>query len=84
VRALPLLLQKPTNCNFFYEGQKYATIAVKALAIFVLVGTTVSRPHIIGAPVYIIHCESNVSEHGSGSGHPAGVGHGGGEVKKSS
>ena len=44
----------------------------------VLVGTISSRPHIIGAPVYIIHCESNVSEHGSGSGHPTEVGHGAG------
>jgi hypothetical protein len=41
------------------------------------VGTTSSPLHKIGEPVYITHWASKTSEHGSGSGHPAGVGHGG-------
>jgi len=48
------------------------------------VGTTITSPHIIFGPVYILHCAYDISEHGSGSGHAAGVGHGGGVVKKSS
>lgn len=47
--------------------------------MFVLVSTIVVLSHTISSPVYIIHCESKVSAHGSGSGH-AGVpcAHGGG------
>jgi hypothetical protein len=63
---------------FYGTTQKCATIKANASAIVVSVGTTSIKPHIIGAPVYIIHCESNVSEHGSGSGHPTEVGHGAG------
>jgi hypothetical protein len=42
----------------------------------------VSSLQVIPGPEYITQLASNTSEHAGGSGHPAGVGHGGGVVKK--
>jgi len=71
------VVTETNNCNFIFYGQKYATIKANASAIDVSVGTTSSRPHIIGSPVYTTHCASNISEQIIGLGQPAGVGHGG-------
>jgi len=35
----------------------------------------------IGSPVYTTHSASKTSEQSIGSGHPSGVGHGGGVIK---
>jgi hypothetical protein len=43
--------------------------------------TTVTPLQIILSPVYVIHCESNVSEHICAAGHSIGVGHGSGVVR---
>ena len=89
-------MQNPYKCRGFtscyrnqqtatlYHGQKYATINCNACAILVLVGTTVSSPHLIGSPVYTTHSASKTSEQVSGSGHPIGVGHGAGDVNAES
>ena len=80
VRALPLLSQKPTNLQLLYGVQIFATINSNASAKFVFVGISIILPHIIGSPVYITHCASNISPHGFGEGQPCGVGHGVGVV----
>jgi hypothetical protein len=79
-----VLLQKPTTATLFFYGHKAATIDANASAIVSPVATTVTALHIIGGPVYTTHCASIISEQGSGSGHPTGVGHAGGVVRKSS
>jgi hypothetical protein len=79
--AMPLLSQKPTNCNFFYAWQKYATTCCKAVAISVSVATTISSPHTISGPVYILQLAYEMLEHTS-VGHATGVGHGAGVVRK--
>ena len=79
-----VVVTETNKLQLYFYGQKYATIKANASAIDVSVGTTVSRPHIIGSPVYTTHCASRTSEQGSGVGHPKDVGHAGGDVRKSS
>jgi len=76
-----VLLQKPTTATLFFYGQKAATIDANASAIVSPVATIVTVLHIIGGPVYTTHCALITSEHGSGEGHPIGVGHAMGVIR---
>ena len=76
-----VVVTETNKLQLYFYGQKYATIKANASAIDVSVGTTSSKPHIIGAPVYTTHCASRTSEQGSGVGQPKEVGHGAGDIR---